>query len=422
MPREITHSSRRRICFVTGTRAEFGLMKPVLRAINNSRRLQLQILATGMHLDRRRGYSLNEIRREGWKVDAVIPWEQPAASFGGQALAHATGEATVGLADALAALDPDVVLVVGDRVEAFAGATAGHLSGRVVAHVHGGDRALGQVDDSLRHAITKLAHIHFPATAKSAHRILKMGEDCRRIYRAGSPGVDGIVEAAADRVELAKEFPGLRPYRFAMILLHPVDADEAIEFDRATMIFDAVAHTGIENIVIIHPNNDPGSAGIIRAWQAIKIAEGKSDRPLSAASKIGRAVEKANNPFLDGTENARVFVIPNINRAVFLGMLRDAAMLVGNSSSGIIEAGSFRTPVIDIGPRQNGRERNRDVVNVPYKAGEIRRAIQKIWNAGKPRRGRHANVYGGRGAGEKIASALESLQIDEKLLRKLIRY
>src|SRR5207248_3907783 len=165
---------RRRVCFVTGTRAEFGLMQGVLRDIRSSPRLRLQLVVTGMHLDDAHGRTINLIRKEGWKIDATIPWKPAGADRA--MLAHQTGAATTRLATTFAKLDADIVLVTGDRVEALAAATAAHLSGRIVAHVHGGDRALGQVDDSLRHAITKLAHVHFPATRQSAHRLQRVGE------------------------------------------------------------------------------------------------------------------------------------------------------------------------------------------------------------------------------------------------------
>src|SRR5437016_8842301 len=202
---QIPNQRLRGACFVTGTRAEFGLMTSTLRAIAETPSLQLQLVATGMHLDRNHGDSLRQIRREGWKVDAVVPW--PAGDP--DRLAINAGMAMSKLAATFDRLKSDVVLVVGDRVEAFAAAAAASISGRIVAHVHGGDRALGQVDDSLRHAITKLAHLHFPATKQSAARILKLGEDRWRIHRAGSPGIDQIRQLATDS--------GMPKHRFALL-------------------------------------------------------------------------------------------------------------------------------------------------------------------------------------------------------------
>jgi UDP-hydrolysing UDP-N-acetyl-D-glucosamine 2-epimerase len=390
-------AERSRICFVTGTRAEFGLMRSSLLAISAHPALELQIIATGMHLDRGRGHSIDAIRADGWRVDRVVRWDAGrAATRAGSA--RCTGSATAGIAAALEELKTNVVLVVGDRVEAFAAATAGHLSGRAVAHVHGGDRAAGQVDDALRHAITKLAHVHFPATIASARRIARLGEDAWRIRRVGSPGIDGITREAAPRRDLAAALGPLDWRRYALLLLHPVDADEAVEGTRAEALLAAVQSIPFSQIVIIYPNNDPGSRGVVNAW--VKL----SDR--------------------GGVHNGadRFIVLPNAPRPIFLGLLRDAAALIGNSSSGIIEAASFGTPVIDIGPRQRGREHGANVTHVPYQGPALRRALKALWNDGKPRRAAGANVYGSGGAGAKIARALGGLEINDRLLRKLIAY
>lgn len=358
-------------------------MQSVLAAIRASRRLRLQIIVTGMHLDPRHGRTIDRMAVEGWHVDAVAPW-RPGSR------AAATGHAIAALAREFERLKPDVVLVVGDRVEAFAAAAAAHLCDIAVAHVHGGDRALGQMDDALRHAVSKLAHVHFPATLHSAQRLVKMGEDRRRIHRVGSPGIDGIRRSAAPPPQIRAQFPELAR-SFALLVLHPIEANESAEFRRARVVLAALADLSLEQIVIIHPNNDPGAGGIIRCWR--KLARGK-----------------------------RFVVRRDVPRSVFLGLLRDATMLVGNSSSGIIEAASFRTPVIDVGPRQLGRQRCEDVRNVPYRQSAISAAARRILNNGRPRRGKCANPYGGGNTGAKIASILARLSIDQRLLRKIISY
>ncbi len=288
-------------------------------------------------------------------------------------------------------LKPDVVLIVGDRVEALAAAIASHLCDIVVAHLHGGDRALGQMDDSLRHATSKLAHLHFPATAESADRLAKMGEERWRIHQVGSPGIDGIQDAAAPPLQIRELFPGIKSRQFALLVLHSIEPDESAEFQRASNVLKGISETDIERIIIIHPNNDPGSRGIVRCWEMV-------------------------------AGSARYIVRRDVPRAVFLGLLRDAAMLVGNSSSGIIEAASFRTPVIDVGPRQLGRERCEDVRNVPYRQSSIATAVRRIFNRGRPLRGTCANLYGGKNTGERIATALSRIEIDRRLLRKIIGY
>jgi UDP-hydrolysing UDP-N-acetyl-D-glucosamine 2-epimerase len=371
---------------VTGTRAEFGLMRSTLAAIDTHPKLSLQLIVTGMHLDHRHGRSIEQIRMDGWlnrrREHEVVLWRP----LGGEpaVVAAATGNAISGIAKAISDLRSQIVLIVGDRVEAFAAAVAGHIAGAVVAHVHGGDRAQGQVDDTLRHATTKLAHVHFPATLASAQRIARLGEDRWRIHRVGSPGPDGIVDTAASVERVPRDF--------VLLVLHPTDVDPKREQARARLVLRAVRRSGVPRTIVVYPNNDPGSAGIIRCWEAETSAE-------------------------------RETIVRDLPRDRFLGLLRDTVALVGNSSSGIIEAASFGTPVIDIGPRQLGRERSANVVNVPFDAGRIGRELKGIWNAGRPVRCSKHNVYGGGGAGKRIADVLARLDLnDARLRRKLIAY
>jgi UDP-N-acetylglucosamine 2-epimerase len=414
--------NKRRICFVTGTRAEFGLMRSTLEAIAKHPDLQLQLIVTGMHLDRARGRSIDAIRKAGWHIDSVVPWNKGNGTESANAIA--TGKAIAAMGAAFTKLNSDIVLVVGDRVEAFAAASAAHIGGRLVAHVHGGDRALGLIDDSLRHAITKLAHIHFPATKLSAERIAKMGEDRWRIIRAGSPGLDGIRTAAAPRAAIVKEFPGISPRRYALLVLHPHTTDAAAEHENAKLLVRSVLEAGLgdlnipwhgrpahvfkitrhgraahatviagtrfEKIVIIHPNNDPGSEGIARAWNEL-------------------------------AGDDRFIIRRDVPRPIFLGLLRDAAVLAGNSSSGIIEAASFGTPVIDIGHRQAGRERGSNVTHCEFRSRDLIGALRQFNTDGQATRFTTDNIYGAGGAGRRIAASLASITPD-RFRRKLICY
>ena len=359
-------------------------MQSVLRAIQAHPKLQLQLVVTGMHLSNKHGNSIEQVRGQGWKIDAAVPWQAGPVAI-------ATGLATAELAKTFEKLKPDVVLVVGDRVEPMAAAIAAHLSGFALAHVHGGDRALGQVDDCLRHAISKLAHLHFPATLKSANRLKKMGEDAWRIHRVGSPGIDGIHQDAASDSKLSEEFPGLLKEQYALLVLHPVEANDSIEQRHAAMVARALRQAGINQIVAIYPNNDPGHSGIIRAWEQL-------------------------------AKDRRFTLRKNVSREIYLGLLRRCILLAGNSSSGIIEAASFATAVIDIGPRQSGRERAASVVHVNYDRREIISAAAKIIAkpAKKLRTGK--NIYGSGRSGNKIAEILAKTRLSEHLLRKIISY
>ena len=389
----------RTICYVTGTRAEFGLMQSTLLAIQSHPRLRLQLIVTGMHLDPAHGRTINQIRREGFSIDATIPWK-PAGDNQTQ-LAEETGRAIARLAAAFGELKPDIVLVTGDRVEAFAAATAAHLSGRILAHVHGGDRAQGQVDDSLRHAITKLAHIHFPATSESAQRIAKLGEDKWRIHQVGSPGIDGIRNACASWPEILREIEQhvLLKRRYALLLLHPSCANDQVEHDRALKLCRDTFNTGFDHLIVVCPNNDPGSSGIMRAWRGM--------------ADIAACMSEIRN---------HLTIVEDLPRPAFLGLLRDAAVLVGNSSAGIIEAASFGTPVLDVGPRQAGRQRGQNVTTVPFRQTAIRRALKQIWNDGHPRRYPKTNPYGAGDTARRIAKALATIAITPRLQKKLIAY
>lgn len=366
-------------------------MQSTLQAIERSRSLRLRVVACGMHTLTSHGRTAGSIEAAGLSVDAVVPWQATTTPHG---MAQQTGSTIAALSKRLKRLRTQIVLVVGDRVEALAAAVAGHLSGLVVAHVHGGDRAMGQADDSIRHAITKLSHLHFAVTADSAARIARLGEPRWRIRTVGTPGLDGIRSISARWAAIAGLVPAdaRRPRGYALLVLHPTEPDPAVEMARAGWALQAVLSAGVPGCVIVHPNNDPGSVGIMRAWSHVR------DR--------------------------RVVAYRNLAREEFLGLLRDAAMLVGNSSAGIIEAGAFGTPVVDIGPRQRGRLRGPNVRNVPWRIEAIRHAVATAWRSGRPRRYSPAtHPWGaGRGAGRKIAQTLASIQIDTRLLRKLIAY
>jgi GDP/UDP-N,N'-diacetylbacillosamine 2-epimerase (hydrolysing) len=369
-------------------------MQSTLRAIQAHPKLELQLVATGMHLDPAYGKPMAAIQASGFRTSAAFPW----ARYGNlppDTTADATGAAISAFSVVFAELSPDVVLLVGDRVEAFAAASAAHISQIPVAHVHGGDRALGQIDDSLRHAITKLSHIHFPATRESARRIERMGEDAWRIKLVGSPGIDGITKDVGPFSILQNELPWLKPQRYPLVLMHPTFQDEEVELDRMSTVTTALRAIPFEILIFIYPNNDPGSAGIIRHLNQ-------------------------NKRMLDNAY-AAVFH-KDLPRSQFLTYLKHAAVLVGNSSSGIIEAASFGTPVINVGDRQKGRERNKNVIDVPASVSGIRRALKKVWNNGHPIRFPKKNIYGSGRTSQKIAHILATIPLDERLRHKLIAY
>jgi UDP-hydrolysing UDP-N-acetyl-D-glucosamine 2-epimerase len=370
--------SPRHVIFVTGTRADLGLMLRTLQAIDAHPKLRLSVVATGMHLDPRSGPKLASLAAAGITPAAVVDWPRRDTPHG---VAEETGYAAAALARVFKRLAADAILIVGDRVEAFAAAAAAQISRIPIAHVHGGDRAEGQVDDSLRHAITKLANLHLAATPDAARRILRLGERPRTIHTVGAPGVEAIAKQAAPKKDIARRFPNVA--QSAVVLLHPTSPDAALERSRAADLLAALSNAGLDHPILLGPNNDPGAEGIWAAYEGL-------------------------HPIKD------------LPRPTFLGLLRDARLLVGNSSAGIIEAASLGTPVLDIGPRQSGRTRGRNVTHSDYGRAPITRNVKKI--LARPRTQKWINPYEVAGTSRKIAALLASVTLAAPAPPKLIAY
>ncbi|HUO10026.1 MAG TPA: UDP-N-acetylglucosamine 2-epimerase [Phycisphaerae bacterium] len=357
---------KRNITIITGTRAEFGIWTPVLRALATSKKLRPQLLVTGMHLQKQFGYTINDIKKSGIPIAATAemykPRDTPADSL-------ARGTQTVGRA--LEKLKPDLVMLLGDRLEMLAAANAALALQLPIAHLHGGETAPGQWDEQIRHAITKLAHLHFPATKRAAQRIQQMGEDPKRIHVIGAPALDGIMQWQEDTR------PAPSRGKRAIVLLHPTSADERVEEKRARMVIEAVRSRPGIPYVTIGPNNDPGCNGILRAYEKMGV-------------KVAMSLPTAN----------------------FWIHLKAGGVLVGNSSSGIIEAASFGIPVVNIGERQAGRERNANLVDVPWSTGTagIKWAIQHATTNKEflARVAQRQNLYGDGHAAERLRKILEA--------------
>ena len=277
------------------------------------------------------------------------------------------------------------MIVLGDRVEAFAGAAAGAIGGRVVAHIHGGDRAEGVADESMRHAITKLSHIHFTASRQSAVRVRRMGEDPDWVFQVGSPALDGLAQIppASDDLLLAHGVEDVE--NFAVVLQHPCGLSDRDEEGYGSAVARAAEATfGGRQCVFFTPNHDPGREGLMRGLGA---------RPM----------------------------IPHLPRRDFVGMLKRAQVIVGNSSAGLIEAAACGVPCVNVGPRQAGRERCAGVVDVaPADPLAIARGIDEA----KARRTGVAwsHPYGDGQSGERIAAVIESLRTKAPSVRKRNSY
>jgi GDP/UDP-N,N'-diacetylbacillosamine 2-epimerase (hydrolysing) len=365
-------SDRRRIAYVSGTRADFGLMRSTVLALAAAPDLDLEILVTGMHLLPEYGETVREIEAEGVPIRARVRVEGGEPS--GALMSRNLGEMLIGFTESLAESPPDLLLVLGDRGEMLAGALAAlHLNIPVV-HIHGGERS-GTVDEPVLHAISKLSHVHLVATEESRARLIRMGEDEESVYVVGAPGLDGLAGLATKtRSKLAQEY-GLDVDRpIALLVYHPVLEDSGKAGAEARMILGVLRQAGVQ-VIALMPNSDAGSGAIQREWHA------------SAAA-------------------GDLLLFHHLPREAFVSLLAEADLLVGNSSSGIIEAATFGTPVINIGSRQNLRQRNANVLDVPVDPTAIFGAIAKALANG---RFPAANVYGDGTAGARIADILRSL-------------
>ena len=377
----------RKILYISGTRADYGLMRPVLFAIKKHPALQLEIAATGMHLMKEFGFTLREIEDDGFPFRRIGATYQDDTK---EAMAFFLGKCVQLLADLLRRQRPDMLLVLGDRAEMLAGALTGAYLGIPVAHLHGGERT-STVDEFARHAITKLSHIHLPATRKSAGRIARMGEERWRIHVVGAPGLDEIrAMAPGNRRELCARL-GFDPGKpIAVIAQHSVSVEERQAARQMRATLEAVRQLRLQAIVI-YPNADAGGRRMIQVIERFRSA------PM-------------------------VRIFRSIPHPQFLRLLQCASVLIGNSSSGIIEAPSLRLPAVDVGTRQEGRERAANIISVPYRTAAISRAVRRALSKAFRRRLTGKNPYGDGNTGARVAQLLATLPINERLLQKRMSY
>lgn len=373
----------RKVCYITGTRADFGLMRPVLDRIQADSGFELSVLVTGMHCHKKYGDTLREVYAAGYDVCGVVELPDDTS---GQGMAVNIGLMMQHFAPIFDRLSPDVVLLLGDRGEMLAGALVAAHMNIFVCHIHGGERS-GTIDEPVRHAISKLAHFHFTSTAQAAERLVRMGEREDHVYQVGAPGLDGITELVTiSRNDLMLE-AGLDPnLSVALMLYHPVLQEEGTAFQDTVLIVSSLLERGLQ-LVILEPNSDAGRDDISRAL----------------------SVYQAND---------RVRVYRHLPRSGFLSWMAGVDLMIGNSSAGIIEAASFGTPVINIGSRQALRERNINVHDVSLEDGDIKGLIGKLVGEKFPRH----NIYGEGNASQKIVNLLSDIDLDQAVLSKSNAY
>jgi GDP/UDP-N,N'-diacetylbacillosamine 2-epimerase (hydrolysing) len=381
----------KKITVTTGTRSEYGLLRPVLKKILESPHLKLSLIVTGMHLDKKYGLTVKEIKNDGFdtftKID-MLPVGN--SSF---FMAQALGKGVISFSKIFKKLRPDLNLILGDRDEALASALAASHMNIPNAHIHGGDKSKAGMDEYNRHAITKLSNIHFAATKKSRTRIIKMGEIPKFVTFTGSPGIDDVLKnKITSKKLLEKKYDINFTGEEILLLQHPVTTQINLSNIQISNTLRAIVKTK-KPVIVISPNSDAGNYAI---FNQIKLFSQKYDF---------------------------IKLYPSIPRNDYLGFLKNCGVLVGNSSSGIIEASYFSIPVVNIGIRQQDRETGPNVINVKDGTEKsIQLAIMKSLKQKRNKISAKKYIYGDGTASDKIVNFLINLKINDELIQKQISY
>ncbi len=376
---------------VTTSRADYGHLYWVLKALESDPRVTLQLVVAGSHFSKRHGSSYRRIIADGFRPAAVVRTTVVADTDA--AAAAAVGRLTIGLGNVFADLRPDLMVILGDRYELLGAAAVATVFRVPIAHLHGGESTAGAIDDNVRHALSKLSHVHLVAAKPYAARLRRMGEERRRIYVVGAPGLDHLRRTRlpnSDAVMETLRIPVADPRPLLLVTFHPATLHRGTAGRDATALARALA-TLPARIVVTAPGADPEYRSVVAA--------------LRRRAHRGSTVR----------------FVADLGTAAYWSLMAVADAVVGNSSSGIIEAPSFGTPVVNIGDRQDGRLRAANVIDVPLAADAIARGLRRALTPTFRRRARRAkNPYGGPGASDRIATLLATLPLDERLRQKRI--
>lgn len=333
---------KRKVLFLTATRADFGKLKSLMRAVSDAEEFEYSIFATGMHMLARYGSTVQEIYKSGFHY--VYPYINQDGSVNSQ-MDLVLANTITGLGLHIRELQPDLLVVHGDRVEALAGAIAGALNNVRVAHIEGGEVS-GTVDEVLRHAVTKLSHIHFVANEEAAVRLRQMGEALNSIFIIGSPDTDIMFSTELPELDEVKRHYEIPFDNYGIVLYHPVTTEQGHIREHAGELVSALLESG-RNYVVIHPNNDHGAEAIVQEMERLR---GRSSFRL----------------------------IPSMRFEYFLVLMKNASVVVGNSSAGVREAPAYAVPTVNIGSRQHRRFRCDSILDVEDNREAILRALADL--------------------------------------------
>jgi GDP/UDP-N,N'-diacetylbacillosamine 2-epimerase (hydrolysing) len=372
----------RKICVITGTRAEYGLMRWVMQGIKDDPELSLQVIATGMHLSPEFGLTYREIEKDGFQIDRKV--EMLTSSDTPVGIAKSMGLGLIGCADALNELKPNLIVVLGDRFEIFAAVAAALVARIPVAHLHGGETTEGAFDEALRHSITKLSHLHFVAAEEYRQRVIQLGEHPDRVFLVGGLGIDNIKRLKLlDRAALEASLDFKLGQKNLLITFHSATLEAATAIDQMAELLVAMADLRDTQLIFTMPNADTD----------------------------GRALITMVEQFVAQHPNARAYT--SLGQLRYLSCIAQVDGVVGNSSSGLAEVPSFGKGTINIGDRQRGRLQAESVINCEPTRRSIAVALKRLYSADfQVSLGQVRNPYGYGGASEKVVETIKHYSLD----------
>ncbi|KNZ70108.1 UDP-N-acetyl-D-glucosamine 2-epimerase [Thermincola ferriacetica] len=341
---------KKKVCIVTGTRAEYGLFYPLMQEILSDGTLALQICVTGMHLSPEFGLTYKEIEKNGFKIDEKV--EMLLSSDSEVGVAKSIGLGIIGFADTFQRLNPDLVILLGDRFETMAAAMAAFVAKIPIAHLYGGELTEGAIDDAIRHSITKMSILHFVSTEEYRRRVIQLGEEPGRVFTVGALGIDNIrTLKLIDRNELEKEINFKLGRRSVLVTFHPVTLEHHSAAEQFLELLKALDYFSDLKIIFTRPNADPD----------------------------GRVINRLIDGYV-GSHPGKAIALTSMGQLKYLSAIRHVDAVVGNSSSGIIEVPSFGKPTVNIGDRQRGRVKAESVIDCEPQAEKIIEAMEKAFS------------------------------------------
>ena len=368
----------RKICVITGTRAEFGLLRPLIELINNDAELQLQLIATGMHLSPEFGYTFNEITEAGFVVDKKV--ECLLSSDTSVGVSKTIALAISGFADALEDLQPDLVVVLGDRTEILGAVIATAMANIPIAHLYGGETTEGAYDEAIRHSITKFSHLHFTSTEAYRRRVIQLGEQPETVFNVGAIGLDAIKKLPLlDRTAFEESIDFKLKKKNVLITYHPVTLEKEPPIQTFENILTAVDELGNTGLIFTHANSD----------------------------KNGRIINKMITEYVE-THKDKAVAFKSLGQLRYLSALQFVDFVIGNSSSGMTEVPAFNIPTINIGDRQKGRINCESVINSDNSLEGIKKSITfALDKQFRDKIQRQEQLYGNGTAAEKILKIIK---------------